>query len=78
MKTKPIMVELATFRAFDGKEYTIKAGRGALPRPLADLLKRYSEIHDNPDLIRKGYFIEQLKEGWLKDTQILKIEEIPE
>lgn len=68
-------VELITFRAFDGNEYTIKSGRGALPLPLQKLLREYSTIHNNDDLQRKYYFIEQLKEGWLKDTTILNIEE---
>ncbi|OKP68818.1 hypothetical protein BTR19_19695 [Pseudomonas fluorescens] len=78
MKKNIIMVEQITFRAFDGNEYTIKGGRGKKPIDVSAIMAQYAEIHNNKDLIRAGYFIEQLKEGWLKYTEILKKEQVPE
>ena len=78
MKKNIVTVELITFRAYDGNEYTIRCGKGATPRPLYAIFEYYAALHENPDLLRKWYFVEQLKEGWLKDAEILKIEEIPD
>ncbi|MEN1508027.1 hypothetical protein [Pseudomonas aeruginosa] len=78
MPINNVMVELITFRAYDGKEYKIKAGLGAIPPNIKPILKHYAEIYNNDDLLRKHYFIEQLKEGWLKDTEVLNIESVPQ
>lgn len=72
------MVEQITFRAFDGNEYTIKGGRGKKPTDVSAIMAQYAEIHNNKDLMRTGYFMEQLKEGWLRYSEILKNEQVPE
>jgi len=76
MTNNDTMAELFTFRAYDGNVYEIASGRGATPLKLQSILKYYAEFHNNPDLIRKYYFIEQLKEGWLKDTELLSVEKL--